>query len=162
MPRTGRRHQIRAHLAASGFPILGDVAYAGDLSSYRLMLHAHRIAFTATRHHQRRGTAGGAPGAAPDGAAGGGEGGGTGEGKGGGKGRRARRRRKRLLLQQKEEDEGMGSSSRLPGAVVFPEEAVATAGDPFQGVVAWFDDDDHHNDGDDDSEAIGSGTIPPQ
>ena len=51
--------------------------------------------------------------------------------------------RKRLLLLQEGEEEG---SSHPPGAVVFPEGAVATAGDPFQGVVAWFDDD--HRGGD--------------
>ena len=28
-PRTGRRHQIRIHLAKSGHPILGDVQYGG-------------------------------------------------------------------------------------------------------------------------------------
>ena len=29
-PMTGRRHQLRVHMALSGFPILGDVAYGGD------------------------------------------------------------------------------------------------------------------------------------
>lgn len=47
-PITGRRHQIRLHLAAAGFPILGDDAYGGhpwgDRSgSYRMFLHAHRL-----------------------------------------------------------------------------------------------------------------------
>lgn len=40
-PETGRMHQIRAHLAAMGSPILGDVIYGhrGDEAA-RLMLHA--------------------------------------------------------------------------------------------------------------------------
>ena len=29
-PMTGRRHQLRVHMALTGFPILGDVAYGGD------------------------------------------------------------------------------------------------------------------------------------
>ena len=33
-PETGRMHQIRVHLAASGFPILGDKLYSGDGSEY--------------------------------------------------------------------------------------------------------------------------------
>ncbi|MEM9381518.1 MAG: RluA family pseudouridine synthase [Planctomycetota bacterium] len=48
---TGRRHQIRVHLAARGFPVVGDPLYGtrrqvplpGD--EPRLALHAHRIAF---------------------------------------------------------------------------------------------------------------------
>ena len=41
---TGRTHQIRAHFAAIGCPILGDRKYGGDDSS-RLFLHAHSLAF---------------------------------------------------------------------------------------------------------------------
>ena len=33
-PETGRMHQIRVHLAASGMPILGDKLYSGDGSEY--------------------------------------------------------------------------------------------------------------------------------
>ncbi len=33
-PETGRMHQIRVHLAHSGFPILGDKLYSGDGSEY--------------------------------------------------------------------------------------------------------------------------------
>lgn len=42
-PRTGRMHQIRAHLAAIGHPIVGDPGYGGPAWS-RLLLHARRIA----------------------------------------------------------------------------------------------------------------------
>lgn len=33
-PESGRMHQIRVHLAASGFPIVGDKIYSGDGSEY--------------------------------------------------------------------------------------------------------------------------------
>jgi 23S rRNA pseudouridine1911/1915/1917 synthase len=44
-PRSGRRHQVRVHLAHAGMPILGDPVY-GDAGrrAPRLMLHAHRLA----------------------------------------------------------------------------------------------------------------------
>jgi 23S rRNA pseudouridine1911/1915/1917 synthase len=38
----GFRHQIRAHLAWSGYPILGDLDYGGQ-GARRLFLEAHRI-----------------------------------------------------------------------------------------------------------------------
>ena len=39
-PHTGRRHQLRAHLDHIGHRIVGDVAYGGDSSVERMMLHA--------------------------------------------------------------------------------------------------------------------------
>jgi len=44
-PRTGRLHQIRAHLAAIGHPIVGDRLYGG-VPAPRLMLHARAIALS--------------------------------------------------------------------------------------------------------------------
>lgn len=48
-PRTGRRHQVRAHLYAAGHPILGDPLYGrpGEPAQRapRLMLHAASLAF---------------------------------------------------------------------------------------------------------------------
>lgn len=49
--RTGRTHQIRVHLAASGFPIVGDDKYGHDevrahfarLGFGRMFLHAHSL-----------------------------------------------------------------------------------------------------------------------
>lgn len=45
---SGRTHQIRAHLAALGCPILGDLAYGGPPAA-RLMLHAARLRFPKPR-----------------------------------------------------------------------------------------------------------------
>lgn len=47
MPRTGRSHQLRVHMAEIGHPILGDPLYAeGPARDHpRLMLHAWRLAF---------------------------------------------------------------------------------------------------------------------
>lgn len=42
---TGFRHQIRAHLAFLGFPLVGDVLYGGE-PALRIMLHAKRLEFT--------------------------------------------------------------------------------------------------------------------
>jgi 23S rRNA pseudouridine1911/1915/1917 synthase len=46
-PETGRTHQIRVHLAAIGFPVVGDATY-GVTSPYlkRQFLHASRLGFT--------------------------------------------------------------------------------------------------------------------
>lgn len=47
-PHTGRMHQIRAHFAGLGCPILGDSIYGeGTETADRLMLHAAAIEFTA-------------------------------------------------------------------------------------------------------------------
>lgn len=51
--RRGKRHQIRAHLAAAGFPILGDRRYSAvppeGPGKDRLMLHASEVEFTHPR-----------------------------------------------------------------------------------------------------------------
>jgi 23S rRNA pseudouridine1911/1915/1917 synthase len=47
-PLTGRTHQIRVHMAASGFPLVGDRRYGRRETTKnipRLFLHAHRLAF---------------------------------------------------------------------------------------------------------------------
>lgn len=47
VPRTGRKHQIRAQLAEAGWPILGDTRYAPGQRTpaavTRALLHAHRL-----------------------------------------------------------------------------------------------------------------------
>jgi 23S rRNA pseudouridine1911/1915/1917 synthase len=48
-PRTGRKHQIRLHLAGAGMPVLGDALHGPKAASSgsaapRLMLHASRLA----------------------------------------------------------------------------------------------------------------------
>jgi 23S rRNA pseudouridine1911/1915/1917 synthase len=42
-PETGRTHQLRAHLAALGAPIAGDVLYGGSRDAPRCLLHARRL-----------------------------------------------------------------------------------------------------------------------
>jgi RluA family pseudouridine synthase len=55
-PKTGRTHQLRAHLKGLGHPILGDYQYARrfscDYKPTRCLLHASEITF----HHPRTGT----------------------------------------------------------------------------------------------------------
>jgi len=43
---SGRRHQARAHLAAIGWPLLGDLRYGGEKAS-RLLLHAWSLDLSA-------------------------------------------------------------------------------------------------------------------
>ncbi|GEM_PF-1140357 len=56
--KTGRRHQIRAHLAALGYPIVGDKIYGSTTScgrgkkSVRLCLHASRLRFKHPHKNQ--------------------------------------------------------------------------------------------------------------
>jgi RluA family pseudouridine synthase len=45
-PETGRTHQIRAHLAALGHPIVGDALYGGGVSPAGLFLHARSLQVT--------------------------------------------------------------------------------------------------------------------
>ena len=52
---TGRTHQIRAHFAAIGHPLVGDETYGGE-AKYgltRQFLHAHRLAFAHPRTGER-------------------------------------------------------------------------------------------------------------
>lgn len=49
MPQTGRRHQVRKHMAQLGCPILGDATYGRDglvLKGKGLYLHAGAVRFT--------------------------------------------------------------------------------------------------------------------
>ncbi len=52
---TGRTHQIRAHLAAIGHPLVGDPTYGGELKYglERPFLHAHRLSFAHPESGER-------------------------------------------------------------------------------------------------------------
>jgi 23S rRNA pseudouridine1911/1915/1917 synthase len=51
---TGRRNQIRVHLAGLGHPIAGDPMYGGETDPFRrLALHAHVLAFDHPRSGER-------------------------------------------------------------------------------------------------------------
>jgi len=47
-PLTGRTHQLRAHMAAIGHPIIGDELYGEtvDIGTKRLLLHSRLLSFT--------------------------------------------------------------------------------------------------------------------
>ena len=56
VPRTGRSHQLRAHLAAMGYPVIGDPIYLGpeqDSLPVRLHLHALGLSFADPFSGQR-------------------------------------------------------------------------------------------------------------
>jgi 23S rRNA pseudouridine1911/1915/1917 synthase len=52
---TGRTHQIRAHFAAIGHPLVGDATYGGGRKHglERQFLHAHRLAFNHPESGER-------------------------------------------------------------------------------------------------------------
>lgn len=45
LPKTGRTHQLRAHMVHIGHPIVGDKAYGSKEESTRIMLHAFSLRF---------------------------------------------------------------------------------------------------------------------
>ena len=42
-PKTGRTHQLRAHMSYTGHPIVGDIAYGSLTKDSRIMLHAKSL-----------------------------------------------------------------------------------------------------------------------
>jgi tRNA pseudouridine32 synthase/23S rRNA pseudouridine746 synthase len=51
---TGRKHQIRRHLADAGFPIVGDRLYGSDDHTQDLQLAAHSLAFQCPVAHEAK------------------------------------------------------------------------------------------------------------
>lgn len=45
-PKTGRTHQLRAHMSSINHPIVGDKAYGSNIESERIMLHAQSLSFS--------------------------------------------------------------------------------------------------------------------
>ena len=56
VPRTGRTHQLRVHLAHAGHPVVGDGTYGGGPAP-RLMLHCRAMAFRAADGREIRAVA---------------------------------------------------------------------------------------------------------
>ena len=48
IPKTGRTHQIRAHLAYHELPLWGDGWYGGPRTDFRFLLHCSRLAWPET------------------------------------------------------------------------------------------------------------------
>lgn len=51
IPKTGRTHQLRAHMAYIGHPIQGDKAYGSTHESKNIALHAQSLSFTLFGKH---------------------------------------------------------------------------------------------------------------
>ncbi len=46
LPKTGRTHQLRAHMSSINHPIVGDKVYGSKIDSERIMLHAESLGFS--------------------------------------------------------------------------------------------------------------------
>lgn len=51
-PKTGRTHQLRAHMASISHQIVGDKAYGSTIDSPRIMLHAESISFSCNNERK--------------------------------------------------------------------------------------------------------------
>jgi tRNA pseudouridine32 synthase/23S rRNA pseudouridine746 synthase/23S rRNA pseudouridine1911/1915/1917 synthase len=51
---TGRKNQIRVHMADAGHPVVGDTKYSDPNTSYRKNLALHAAAITFTHPHSRQ------------------------------------------------------------------------------------------------------------